>query len=288
MNHKNLGNLGQDMMIFGDKMYITVDGSGVVFVTDIYGNIIKEIVHKENGETLSPRYLTSYGDAIYVSYYQGYIGKIDTVDFNLQIAPCGPNPDQIAVSKGKLYVATSGGLSYPDYCSTIDVFDAKDLSGRKTIDVVINPQFLEVNSAGEVFLISTGNYADIPSTLQKIDPITNEVNIVSEIQSPGLMTMADDRLYVVTKSYDETWNTVCNFLIYNTISNSVEGEMIENDTLIKNACSIDINPDNGEIYIGDSDYISNGDLYRFSSKGAFIKKYDTGGLNPMRVCFVKL
>jgi len=285
-NNKLLGNLGQDMIIFGSKMYITVNGSGVVFVTDLDGKIIEEVVYKENNETLSPRYLTNYRDAVYVSYYQGYVGKLDTVNFNIQVVPCGPNPDQLIVANDKLYVATSGGLNYPIYCSTIDIFDAKNLSNRKTIDVVVNPQYLCVNAENDIFLISTGNYGDIPSTLQRIDSKTDIVTTVSDITNPYIMTINDDRLYIVSMSYDSSWNTVCDYYIYNTVSGKVEGKVINDGTTINNGCSIDVNPDNGDVYIGASDYISNGDLYKFDSKGSLIKKYDTGGVNPMGVVFI--
>ena len=53
----------------------------------------------------------------------------------------------------------------------------------------------------------------------------------------------------------------------------------------KSVCMIEIDPNNGDIYIGISDYNNNGDVYRFTRTGEFVKEITTGSLNPNNMVF---
>ena len=56
------------------------------------------------------------------------------------------------------------------YDKTVSVIDLKKFEVEKTIEVEINPTILITVDNGDVYCISTGNYGDVPNTLQKIDP----------------------------------------------------------------------------------------------------------------------
>ena len=47
---------------------------------------------------------------------------------------------------------------------------------KTKIEVVTNPVNLLADSQGDVYLVSMGNYGDIPNTFQRIDSKTDEVN----------------------------------------------------------------------------------------------------------------
>src|SRR5690606_34303762 len=73
-----LGSLANDIGIYGSKMYITVDGSNKVEVTDATtGKIIKTI----DNIITKPRFVAFYGNHAFVSSYTDKVFAIDTPTF---------------------------------------------------------------------------------------------------------------------------------------------------------------------------------------------------------------
>ena len=46
-----------------------------------------------------------------------------------------------------------------------------------------------------------------------------------------------------------------------------------------------VNDSNGDLYIGTSEYTTNGNIYRFKKDGTFVEKFDAGGINPNSAIF---
>ena len=46
-----------------------------------------------------------------------------------------------------------------------------------------------------------------------------------------------------------------------------------------------VNDNNGDFYIGTTDYKTNGTIYRFKKDGTFIEKFDAGGISPNSAVF---
>lgn len=280
-NGKKLGDTAQDLVIFGSKMYISVYNSKVIFVTDHKGKILKEIAVAGDNGNLSPRYFTTYGDKVYVTFYEGFLGEIDTTSYSVKKVAVGPNPDQVAAAGGKLYVANSGGLAFPVYNNTVSVVDASSFKVSKTLEVVVNPQYIKTNPDGYLYLISTGDYGAIPCTLQKIDSRTDAVTTIQGI-APSFMAMDDYNMYVISSSYDENGKLTCKYYVFDTKTDTYK-DFITDGTDVQNACSISVDRVGNMVYIGCSDYVSNGDMYVFTQDGVKYDKFDTGGLNPMGV-----
>lgn len=282
-NGQKLGDLAQDMIVYGSKMYIAVYGSGVIFVTDKSGKLIKTI--KEEGR--SPRYFEAHNGNIFVTYYEGYLGKIDTTSLSvLNTVKVGDNPEQVKASNNKLYVANSGGMNFPVYGKTVSVVNPTTMSIIKTLDVVVNPAYLEVDSKGDVYLVSIGNYADVPSTLQKIDPQTDAVATMSDLPVSYISMGANDIMYFISSQYDASWNLIADYYTYDAITEKVIGKLITDGTEVSSPYSITADKISGNVYIGSSDYVSTGDMYVFTSAGVLVDKFDTAGLNPIGCCFV--
>lgn len=282
-NGKKLGDLAQDIFVYGGKMYIAVYNSSMIFVTDHKGTIIKEI--KTEGK--SPRHFTGYDGKVYVSFYEGEVGKIDTTALTVgSTVKVGDNPEELKVANGKLYVANSGGMNYPNYGKTVSVVNLTSFSVIKEIEVVDNPCYMEVNSKGDIYLISSGNYADIQAALQKIDTQSDVATPINGVQASFMSMGPDDKLYIISSIYDENYNPTFDFYTYNTLSEAKNGNFIKDGTQVPNPYSITVDPVSGAIYIGSSDYVSNGDMYIFTKEGTFYDKFDTGGLNPITVAFV--
>lgn len=282
-NGKKLGDLAQDMIIVEDKLYIGVSNSKIIFVTDFNAKIVKEITYSADGTDLSPRMFAYAEGKVYVSYYEGYLGEIDPETYAVRTIQVGPNPEGVAYAGGKLYVANSGGMNYPVYNNTVSVVDPATFTVTKTLEVGTNPSYMKVDSQGDVYLATVGNYADIPSQFQKINSTTDEVSNITEVSATWMAMGAADKLYIASSTYDADWNAVVEFYVYNAATEKLNGQFIKDDTTVPNAYFISADPISRNIYIGSSDYVTNGDMYVFSDQGILLDKFDTGGLNPIGV-----
>ncbi len=278
-NGRNLGDTGQDILRYGGKIYIAVSGSNTIEVVD--GNSLTSIktIKPESGKPGNPRGLAASDGKIYVSLYDGYVAKIDTTSlaFEDSIA-VGPNPEEITIANGCLYVAISDGLNsgngYPNgkYVSKIGLDSFKVAS---KINVLVNPTEITSDKAGNVFVISMGNYGDIPATVQKIDK-NDSVTVVGRAT---LMACYENTLYTV----NAPWGAPSiEFVSYNTATGVKESDAFitgSADQIPTNPHSISVNPKNGNILIGSyltaADYLSNGYVYEYAN-GAFKARYNAG------------
>lgn len=288
INGQGLGDSAQDIIVYGSKMYIAVYGSQLIFVTDHQGKIIDKV--KLSDSAKQPRSFTTDNGSVYVSLYEGYVGKIDTTSYSVETVKVGLNPEGMAVANGKLYVANSGGMNYEHgYDKTVSIIDLKTFTETKKIEVATNPCDMTVNAEGDVYLVSNGNYKDVPKTLQHIDSKTDEVKALDGIVAPTWMAMgAEGKLYVIGAEYDENWNMKNTYKVLDTKTNKVLGDLITvipDGIYIQKAYSINVDPVSGDIYIGTSDYKTNGDMYVISKEGKFVNRFEVG-LNPGKVCFL--
>jgi len=280
VNGKKMGDVANDIIIYGSKMYIAVTSSEVIFVCDLNGRIITEI-HEG-----SPRHFCTHKDKVYATLFEGYAAEIDTTTFAVRKVATGPNPEGIACAGGKLYVADSFGYDTSgQYGTTVTVIDVTSFTALKQLTVNNNPHSFQVLDDRNIYLVTWGNYADIPAALQKIDSSTDEVTTVPGV-APTDMTLGESGFaYLLCSSYDENWNQSFSYYIYNTKTDKIIDELVSS-TEVPNGSFIKYDPVMLKIFIGASDYVSNGDLYVLDGINPPVK-YDTGGMNPIAVAFIR-
>lgn len=286
-NGRNLGDIGQDILRYGGKIYIAVSGSNTIEVVD--GNSLTSIktIKPESGKPGNPRGLAASDGKIYVSLYDGYVAKIDTTSLAIvDSIAVGPNPEELTIANGNLYVAVSDGLNYNEgyangkYVSKIGLDSFKVAS---KIDVIVNPCRMASDKSGNVFVISNGNYADIPSTVQKIDKNDN----VSVVGKATYMTCYENTLYTINSQWGVP---TIEYVSYNTTSGSVESSSFisgTEDEIPSNPTCVSVNPKNGNILVGSyltaSDYLSNGYVYEYAG-GSFKTRYNAG-VGPRKILY---
>ena len=280
-NGSPLGDLGQDIIPFGEKLFIAVNGSKTVFETDRDLKILGTITATADGNQLSPRYLCSGGGKVYVTYYEGYLGEIDPATSSARVTPVGPNPEGVVYYGGKIYVANSGGYLYPTYNNTVSVVDAATFKETSTITVNVNPSGMALVDKS-IFVYSFGNYADVQPKVQKIDPATSKVTDLG-YSSPSGIAACDSYLYVLCGGYDENWNPLPGTVYkYDVAAGKDLGNFVTDGTQMPNAYSISYSK--GHVWVGCSDYKTNGDVYLFDVyTGKQIDKFDSQGINPIKV-----
>ncbi len=286
-NGRGLGDTGQDAIRYGEKIYIAVYGSNTIEVVD--GSSLKSIktIQTEAGKPGSPRSLAADKGKVYVSLYDGYVAKIDTAKLAIEDSVyVGPNPEEITIANGNLYVAVSDGMNYAanyengKYVAKVNLDSFKVAS---KIDVIINPTKITSDKDGNVFVISMGDYATVMSTVQMI----NKDDSVSVVGNATLMACHENTLYTVYAQYGAP---SINFVSYNTTTCVKESDAFisgSEDELPANPVSISVNPKNGNIMIGSyltaSDYSSNGYVFEYTS-GAFKARYNAG-VGPRKIVY---
>ena len=283
VNGKALGDTAQDILVDGDDIYITVNLSRIIFVTDKDLKIKQEIrATLPDGTTiLSPRYLAKGGNGkVYVTYYEGYLGEINPADYSVSITAVGASPEGCAWADGKIFVSNSGGANYPNYDKTVSVVDPVSFEETSKIEVNINPATMEAYG-DNVYVFSLGDYGAAPAKVQCLNASTLKVTDL-DYNSPTAISLEGEMLYVMCGGYDSSWNPLPgNVYKHNAKTNSALGEFVTDGTTLPQAYSL--SAAGGYVWVGCSDYKTNGDVYLFSPDGKLYDKFDSQGINPIAV-----
>ena len=281
VNHRGLGDVGNDLQQYGAKLYIVVNNSNIVEVVDpATASSLKTI----NLSGKQPRCLAFLDDKAYVSCFDGDVVRIDTATLEVDATVhTGPNPDGICVCNGKIYVSNSGGLNAPNYGNTVSVIDPSSFTVIKDITVEINPTRIKSWQNRYVYVVSNGNYSNVSYSFQKIDAQSDEMvkNYNLEVLN---FDIYQNLAYVYTYDYStmtSAWIKVLNL----ETDEVVKEQFISDGTQLKTPYGIKVNPLNGDVYITDAGtFTTNGDVYCFDQNGK--KKFSfEAGLNPSAMSF---
>lgn len=287
-NRRGLGDTGNDMGLYGGKLYIAVNVSSQIEVLQAAtGRSLARIpLFNEAGVARQPRYLAFDGGKVYVTCYDGYVARIDTVSLEVDaLAACGRNPEGLCVANGKLYVANSGGLDYPDYDNTVSVIDLATFQERKRITVGMNPGRVAADSRGNVYVVSRGNYDDIPYRFQKIDGAADGLaRSFDDIQALDF-TISDDIAYIYHYNHTsgESWVKVFDCATEQVLRDN----FITDGTVLETPYSI--NAIGSDVYITEAyNFTVWGDVLCFSADGRLKFRLNDVGLNPNKVVLAQL
>mgnify|MGYP003667534376 FL=1 len=191
-----LGDTGNDMQRYGNKIYIVVNASSTVEIIDALSfKPLQQILMQNGGIAKQPRSVAFYGSNAYVSCYDGFVDVIDTTSMLVtQRIQVGANPEGMAVANNKLYVANSGGLNFPNVDSTLSVIDLSTNTELQKIVIGKNPGSVIADSQGEIYVINRGNYGAIPSSISRVSSQTDAVLSELSINATVITHMNSDFL----------------------------------------------------------------------------------------------
>jgi len=292
---KGLGDVGNDIGIYGSKLYAVINNSNKVEVLDAKtGKRLSQI------DILNCRYIIFDGGKAYVSAYLGTIGdpkapngivaEIDTTTLSItRKVEVGRQPEEMAIVGNKLYVANSGGYSPPDYESTVSVIDLSSLKESYRIEVAPNLHRLKADKYGDLYVTSRGDYYDIPSRIFVIDTKTDNIKKRFDIAASQLI-IQDDLAYIYSTEF--SYVTGENIISYNMIDVNTETVLKRSfitdgtEKKIKIPYGIAVNPVTKDVYVTDArDYVSPGTVYCFNPEGVFKWSATTGDI-PAHFAFV--
>lgn len=293
---KELGDVGNDIKIYGSKVYATINISNLVEVFDLHTGKHIKAIHVPNC-----RYLAFHDGKAYVSSYSGrvaidpnaeigFVAEIDTLSLEVtRKVEVGHQPEEMVIHNNKLYVANSGGYRVPTYDTTISVVNIDNLTLLKNIDVAINLHRMRKDNDGDIYVSSRGDYNKTPSSLYIIDSQADTVKQHLNIPISN-MVIDEDKLYFFGANYTyQSGQGQVNYGVLNTRTKQVISNQFIQDGSEKNILipyGLAVNPETKEIFITDAqDYVGTGYIYCYNSNGQ-LKWRTLGGNIPAHIAFI--
>lgn len=287
---KEMGDVGNDLGIYGSKLYAVINCSNKVDVMD-------KMTVKKIGQIDIPncRYIKFYGGYAYVTSYagpveiredykqRGYVAKIDTATLQV-VDTCvvGYQPDELDIVNGKIYVANSGGYMVPNYENTVSVIDIATFQEEERIPIAINLLGCKADKRGNLWISSRGDYYENSSMLYAYD--TRHHRLLKSFDTRvSSMWLDGDSLYVIGVQFSYvTMKNEVTYAIINTatieqVADNFITDGTERDITIPYAVAV--HPITKDIYVTDGkDYVSPGWLFCYSAEGKLKWSVRTGDI----------
>ena len=301
---KELGDVGNDLRIYGNRMWAVINCSNKIEVMEARTARRVGQVNLANCRYIAFHegyaYVTSYAGPVQINpgYEQkGMVVKIDTATLE-KVDTCivGFQPDRLDIVDGKIFVANSGGYMFPNYENTVSVIDLATFCEEMRIPVAVNLHHLLADSDGRLWVSSRGDYYGNTSALFCItDPAgTPQVQRITTQDGTDLvvenMTLRGDSLYVIGTEF--SYATMQNHTNYGIVNVRTRQVLTANfitdgtDASIMEPYGIAVHPHTGEILIGDArTHVNPGTLFCFSPEGLLLWKVRTGDI-PAHFAFL--
>lgn len=296
-----LGDVGNDIQIYGSRLYAVINCSHKVEVMDMR-------TCKRIGQVDIPncRYIRFARGKAYVSSYVGpvaidpdaQLGAVFEVDtLTLQVTnkvTVGYQPDELEILGDYIYVVNSGGYRVPDYDYTVSVVERFGMKQVRKIPVAINLHRIRKDAYDKLWVSSRGDYESVPSRLFVLDKKTaysTDRVVTDTLNIPcSEMTIVGDSLYFYSVAWNnQTEENTVSYGILNVVTKQlVTTHLITDGTEqdITIPYGIAVNPYNRDIYITDAkNYVSSGVLHCYDCHGKKKWSVRTGDI-PAHIVFV--
>ena len=286
VNGKLMGDLANTMIEEDNNIYVVIGGSKYVARLDF--NCVEQARYYFPEGEGEPRCIDVEDGYAYVTQHGGQVSKLDAQTLKLvSTFKGGDNLEGIVEKDGKLYVANAWKGVY-DFNKELLVINAETMTKTGSIDVVLNPvQVQEIDD--KIYVISQGNYEDVQAVLQVIDTKAGTSKVI--VKDVDKITEGHNGLiYGVRSTYDADWNTINSFFTYNPKKGTIsETSFLQDAPSSISSTAIYLLEVGGYadfIYIGISDYVTNGTIYQFDASGKLLQSFDSGGINPNAMIFI--
>ncbi len=304
---KELGDVGNDIQIYGNKLYAVINCSNKV-----------EVMHAHTGvrihqiEIPNCRYIRFYRGHAYVSSYVsgvqidpnaplGAVYKVDTTDLQIvSKVTVGYQPDEMEVLGQYLYVANSGGYRSPYYDHTVSVIELEGFKQVRQIPVGLNLHRIKADRHGKLWVSSRGNYNDLESPYGPVSSNLfvlekkvgyNDMVVTDTLNIPcSNMALHGDSLYLYSYQWDlEKNDGDPTYAIVNVVTKEVVSLNFITDGTekeIKMPYGISTHPETGDIYVTDAkNYVVTGTLSCYNKEGKRKWRVETGDI-PAHMAFL--
>ena len=299
---KELGDVGNDIQIYREKLYAVINCSHKVEVLDAATGVRLTQIEIPNC-----RYIRFHKDYAYVTSYVGPVSidpaaplgavyKVNVNTFQIEgTVRVGYQPDELVIVDEYIYVANSGGYrgaAGGEYDNTVSVIQIDGFKQVRQIPAAINLHRIKADKYGKLWVSSRGDYKTISSCMVVLEKPKNswEYQVTDVLRIPcSNMAIQGDSLYLYSVQYDSYTqeNTVTYGIIdvrtKQLVSNSFITDGTEKD--IEIPYGIAVHPVSGDIYVTDArNYVSSGKLLCYSREGKLKWSVRTGDI-PAHMVF---
>ncbi|MBR2607465.1 MAG: hypothetical protein IKC70_05995 [Bacteroidaceae bacterium] len=278
-NGELLGDVAQDLLCVGNKVFVTVSNSQKLEILDDSCRRVRKYTYA--GEGACPRCLATDGSKVYVTNYDGYVYVYDVASGDsLTRIYSGSYPEGISYCNGYLVVNNSNWGGYGGGEAGVAVINVASGESKIIKEGVCNPYTQSVVCGGEVYIIDSGNYSDILPAVYRVD--ADNAKLVKVAENASLISSDEGAIYYVNASWSYAINGTSYSPLYKLVVATGEKFEILPTEKMKDISSLDVNPENGDIYIGyspSSEYFGTMRIYDFEGKqkGVFEVGYFTSG-----------
>ena len=296
-NGRTLGNIANDGIVYGNKIYLAVDKENTIEVIDkTTKKSIKQINTTDllgNAEGADPRHIIADGGKVYFTTYGGYVAAVDTTDFALQKKwQVGSYPEGLVIGKGNLYVANSNYGAGGGNISCINL--SNDNVETKNIEGVNNPTSIYY-AAGLLYVLDNQYYdasfnAYGENTLRTVEFAQGTSQKVADGNYAACVTTG-----AATTARTSVEEVRPHFFVLNApyggtpsvsvfVAGITQPQPMTLSEMPVSPCGIFADPLNGHIFVlsyrlGDSgyaDYNGNDYVVEYDSAGQKLHEYETG------------
>lgn len=248
VNKRALGDVANDIAIYGSKMYVVVNNSNNVEIMDAHTAKSIATVHVDNAQ---PRHIAFANGKAYVTSYSGKLLVIDTTTNALtQTGTTPAGTEAILINNNKIYITVPG--LYPDFNKTIlSILDLNTLTQQKTLTVGPNPNQLLMDQYHHLFVVCAGDYDKIPSSLATVDLQSDQVLKNDTTVHADNMAIYNNRAYLYKSTYlDDTKQPVMVYDVQN--GKLVSNNFVTDGTTFGMFYGIATDAATGDVYVIDA------------------------------------
>lgn len=287
VNGRALGDMGQSMILYGSKLYISVYRSNTVEVLEAAtAKVISTLKPVDDaGKPRSPRMLASHEGKVYLTTFDGYVAKIDTTSLTIEgYVAVGPNPEGLAIANGKIYTADTDGLNWPSTSDKLSVVDIASFKKTGDVTVGLNPNHIFSDSEGDIYAICYGDYKVGADMLYRVDTKADKATVINDVNVTKMCVKNDTAYCYVANYYNPDGKAAFTF--------DLKTDKVINPTFVKDfsvftsdPSIIGVDPVSGEVYFGIASYYQNDDIFVFDKEGT-LKKTIEVAMSPSAFAFV--
>ena len=315
VNGQKLGDTPNDIIQVNDNLIaIAINWSNIVQFITPEGKTVTATEDVPNNRKLATDgryvYVTSYGHECgtangYVTFTKGYVAKIDLSTFKV-VATCevGYEPEGIALYKGHLFVANTGGYAFQenhDYETTVSIIDANTMQLQRNVDTRQINLYGKMSQSGQYLCInSPGDYYDVPAATIIFDcekALSGNDNCFVRLDYAstyscttldGLFFAIGSRFSYYTNQYEFNYITIDPKEAMESdgtsgIEETLPGTMLSDIKRIGMPYGIYVNPYTGYMYATDAgSFAAAGSLIQWSPEGKLLGKHKVY-INPAHI-----
>ena len=280
-NGQKLGDTANDILVYDGDIYIVVNVSQVLLRLNGSG-VEKARYDRFDADGLGePRHAVVAGGKLFVTCYGGYVARFDpkTLALEAKVA-VDANPEKIVELGDSLYCVNSGyGTGH-----TLSAIHVKKFDSAVSHETLFNPYGIQVAN-GHLYVSAYGADYSNPVGIYNV-----KTTATKQIGHAGRVLANGDKLYMLNSTSADWITYTTTFSVYNYQTDTVTEWNIGSAPEAMRTGAVPyfmkINPVDGSMFIGYTDYFSNGTVYCLDANDTFTGAFTVPGINPNGMVFL--